>query len=117
MLAMEEVQAKPESRGQRQPLRLLACSGSLDGGGSERQLWQLVSHLDRQRFAPEVYLLNKRGPYLAQLPAMCRSTPLMVTTPRQRASRPDASRSCRAAIFARWFKLEASTWFTIELSI
>jgi glycosyltransferase involved in cell wall biosynthesis len=52
----------------RPPLKLLACSGSLDGGGSERQLWQLVSRLDRGRFAPEVYLLHKRGPYLDQLP-------------------------------------------------
>ncbi|MCC6511543.1 MAG: glycosyltransferase [Pirellulaceae bacterium] len=51
------------------PLRVLACSGSLDGGGSERQLWQLVSRLDRQRFSPEVYLLARRGPYLEQLPS------------------------------------------------
>ncbi len=51
------------------PLKLLACSGSLDGGGSERQLWQLVSRLDRARWTPEVYLLNKRGPYLKQLPS------------------------------------------------
>lgn len=51
------------------PLRLLACSGSLDGGGSERQLWQLVTRLDRGRFAPEIYLLHQRGPYLEQLPA------------------------------------------------
>ncbi len=34
------------------PLKLLACSGSLDGGGSERQLWQLVSHLDRSDLHP-----------------------------------------------------------------
>jgi glycosyltransferase involved in cell wall biosynthesis len=45
------------------------CSGSLEGGGSERQIWQLVSHLDRQRFAPEVYLLARRGPYLEALPS------------------------------------------------
>lgn len=48
--------------------RVLVCSGSLEGGGSERQVWQLVSHLDRQRFAPEVYLLARRGPYLDVLP-------------------------------------------------
>lgn len=47
--------------------RVLACSGSLDGGGSERQLWQLVSRLDRSLFAPEVFLLYRRGPYLAEL--------------------------------------------------
>ena len=49
-------------------VRVLACSGSLDGGGSERQLWQFVSKLDRQRFEPEVYLLSRRGVYLDQLP-------------------------------------------------
>lgn len=49
--------------------RLLLCSGSLEGGGSERQIWQLVSHLDRERFAPEVYLLARRGPYLKNLPS------------------------------------------------
>ncbi len=51
------------------PCRVLACSGSLEGGGSERQLWQLVTHLDRSRFSPEVYLLARRGIYLDQLPA------------------------------------------------
>jgi glycosyltransferase involved in cell wall biosynthesis len=50
------------------PYRLLACSGSLAGGGSERQLWQLVSNLD-SRFAAEVYLLRREGQYLDQLPA------------------------------------------------
>lgn len=52
-----------------QRCRVLACSGSLEGGGSERQIWQLVSQLDRRRFAPEVFLLNRRGPYLGRLPA------------------------------------------------
>lgn len=54
--------------GSRNVLRVLACSGSLAGGGSERQLWQFVSRLDRSRFAPEVYLLARSGPYLQQLP-------------------------------------------------
>ncbi len=49
-------------------LRVLCCSGSLEGGGSERQLWQLASQLDRQRFAVSVYLLYRRGHYIAQLP-------------------------------------------------
>ena len=59
---------EPDAKSQTQRVRVLACSGSLDGGGSERQLWQFVSHLDRQRFAPEVYLLARRGIYLQQLP-------------------------------------------------
>lgn len=73
MLAMEQASSAHKRSAKdsptNRPLRLLACSGSLDGGGSERQLSQLVTRLDRQRFASEVYLLNKRGPYLAQLPS------------------------------------------------
>lgn len=49
-------------------IRILCCSGSLEGGGSERQLWQLVSHLDRERFEPLVYLLHRKGVYLDKLP-------------------------------------------------
>lgn len=52
----------------KRPLRVLCCSGSLEGGGSERQLWQLASKLDRQRFSPSVYLLYRRGHYIEQLP-------------------------------------------------
>lgn len=52
-----------------QPLRVLCCSGSLEGGGSERQLWQLASQLDRNQFAPSVYLLYRRGHYIEQLPS------------------------------------------------
>ncbi len=69
MLAMEHDRSESNvTRAEDRPVRVLACSGSLDGGGSERQLWQLVSRLDRHRFAPQVYLLNKRGPYLDKLP-------------------------------------------------
>mgnify|MGYP000235040961 CR=1 FL=1 len=50
------------------PKSLLCCSGSLDGGGSERQLWQLTCGVDRTRFAPHIYLLYRRGGYLGQLP-------------------------------------------------
>ena len=51
------------------PLRVLCCSGSLEGGGSERQLWQLASQLDRSQFRPSVYLLYRRGHYIEQLPS------------------------------------------------
>jgi glycosyltransferase involved in cell wall biosynthesis len=50
-------------------IRLLCCSGSLEGGGSERQLWQLATNLDSARFTPEIYLLYRRGIYLSRLPA------------------------------------------------
>ncbi len=49
-------------------LRVLCCSGSLEGGGSERQLWQMASQLDRNRFLPSVYLLYRRGHYIEHLP-------------------------------------------------
>ncbi|MEM8735324.1 MAG: glycosyltransferase [Planctomycetota bacterium] len=46
---------------------LLCCSGSLDGGGSERQLWQLVNGIDRAKCRPSVYLLYRQGRYLREL--------------------------------------------------
>jgi glycosyltransferase involved in cell wall biosynthesis len=40
----------------------------LDGGGSERQLWQLAAQLPIDQFDKQVYLLYRRGLYLDQLP-------------------------------------------------
>lgn len=48
--------------------RLLGCSSSLEGGGSERQIWLLLRALNRQLFAPDLYLLRREGVYLEQLP-------------------------------------------------
>ena len=48
--------------------RVLCCSGSLEGGGSERQLWQLATGLEPDRLAAEIYLIFRRGMYLAQVP-------------------------------------------------
>ncbi len=50
-------------------MRVLCCSGSLESGGSERQLWQLATGLEPARFAAELYLLYRQGVYLAQVPA------------------------------------------------
>lgn len=50
-------------------IKLLCCTGSLDGGGSERQLWQLATNLPQDLFASELYLIYKRGPLLQQLPS------------------------------------------------
>lgn len=50
-------------------IKLLCCTGSLDGGGSERQLWQLAANLPQDQFATQLYLIYKRGPYLQQLPS------------------------------------------------
>jgi glycosyltransferase involved in cell wall biosynthesis len=41
---------------------------SLDGGGSEQQTLLLLKHLDRRRFAPELYLLRRSGTLLDQVP-------------------------------------------------
>ena len=65
---MNSGRAHQETHLQHGPLRLLCCSGSLEGGGSERQLWQLTRVLDRDRFCPLVYLLYRRGVYLDTLP-------------------------------------------------
>lgn len=44
-------------------------AGSLEGGGSELQTLLLLQHLDRKRFAPELYLTYRRGPLLTQVPS------------------------------------------------
>lgn len=49
-------------------IKLLGCSGSLDGGGSERQLWQLLTNLPQPDFSSELFLVYRRGPYLDRLP-------------------------------------------------
>jgi glycosyltransferase involved in cell wall biosynthesis len=50
------------------PIRVLCCSSSLEGGGSERQIAALVRHLDRSRFAPELFLLRREGVHLDSIP-------------------------------------------------
>lgn len=51
------------------PIRVLCCCGSLETGGSERQLWQLAIGLPAQRFAAEIYLIYRRGVYLEKIPS------------------------------------------------
>ncbi len=50
-------------------LRVLLCSSSMDGGGSERQLLYLLQGLDRDRFIPVLYLLYESGVLLDEVPA------------------------------------------------
>lgn len=50
-------------------IRVLCCCGSLESGGSERQLWQLAVGLPAQHFAAEIYLIYRRGVYLEKVPA------------------------------------------------
>jgi glycosyltransferase involved in cell wall biosynthesis len=48
-------------------IRVLFCADSLDGGGSERQSWQLASHLSSSQFHAEFFLLSRQGVYLDRL--------------------------------------------------
>ena len=45
------------------PLRLLALTHSLGGGGAERFLATLVNHLDRRSFTPEICAAIGRASY------------------------------------------------------
>ncbi len=42
---------------------------SLRGGGSEQQVLLLLRHLDRQRFEPHLYLVERTGDLLAEVPS------------------------------------------------
>ncbi|MFN9562897.1 MAG: glycosyltransferase [Pirellulaceae bacterium] len=48
--------------------RILCCSSSMAGGGSERQLLQLLRGLDRQRFCLQLFLLYQSGELLEEVP-------------------------------------------------
>lgn len=43
--------------------------GSLGAGGAERQVLRILKHLDRARFAPLLYVVNREGELLDQVPA------------------------------------------------
>lgn len=51
-----------------QRLRVLFAIGSLGAGGSERQLIGILRYLDRTRFEPQLYLLNRDGEFLNEIP-------------------------------------------------
>ncbi|HEX9639345.1 MAG TPA: glycosyltransferase [Acidobacteriota bacterium] len=50
--------AVPDRSGEPPPVRLLFLIGQLGFGGSERQLYLLLKHLDRGRFEPHVVVFN-----------------------------------------------------------
>lgn len=49
-------------------LSVLFAIGSLGGGGAERQVIEILKHLDRRRFVPMLYLLSRAGPLLSEVP-------------------------------------------------
>ena len=52
-----------------QPRNLLFILGSLAGGGAERIVIEVMSKIDRQRFAPTLAVGKKLGEMLDQVPA------------------------------------------------
>lgn len=50
------------------PKRVLLMVSSMRGGGSERQVLLLAQSLDRNRFAPHLYLTEAAGDFLDQVP-------------------------------------------------
>ncbi len=51
-----------------QRIRLLIATGSMGGGGSERQIIGILRNLDRNRFRPVLYLTYPQGELLEEVP-------------------------------------------------
>ncbi len=49
-------------------LRVLFVIGSMHAGGAERQVVEMLRHLDRERFEPFLYLAHRDGVLLADVP-------------------------------------------------
>ena len=49
-------------------LRVLFAIGSLAAGGSERQILNILRHIDRQHIEPHLYLLDRSGEFLRDVP-------------------------------------------------
>ena len=50
-------------------LRILFVIGTMSGGGAERQVIEILKHLDRARFEPILYVGSRRGALLSEIPA------------------------------------------------
>jgi len=51
------------------PLRLMIVIGTMSGGGAERQVIEILKHLDRTKFQPFLYLATKTGELLSEVPS------------------------------------------------
>lgn len=49
-------------------IRVVFSIGALHGGGSERQIVSALTHLDRDRFQPYLYVVYRKGPLLDNVP-------------------------------------------------
>jgi glycosyltransferase involved in cell wall biosynthesis len=50
-------------------LRVLLAIGEMSGGGSQRQLLEILRRFDRTRFTPQLYLVSPVGELLQEVPA------------------------------------------------
>jgi glycosyltransferase involved in cell wall biosynthesis len=53
----------------RRRLRVLFVIGTLGGGGAERQIVEILKHLDRDVFEPILYVASREGELLSEVPA------------------------------------------------
>jgi glycosyltransferase involved in cell wall biosynthesis len=51
------------------PIRVLLAIGEMSGGGSQRQLLEILRRFDRERFQPQLYVIAAEGGLLAEVPA------------------------------------------------
>jgi glycosyltransferase involved in cell wall biosynthesis len=66
---MEKVEASEITKpAETQRRRVLFVLPSLVGGGAERVMVVVLRHLDRSRFEPHLAVVNKKGPYLSDIP-------------------------------------------------
>jgi len=50
------------------PIRILLAKGRMTAGGSEMQMLRLLQHLDRSRYAPELFLISPGGELFESVP-------------------------------------------------
>lgn len=88
-------------------IRVAFSIGSLYGGGSERQLVQILEHLDRQRFEPFLYLVYKKGELLERVPADVPVTAFDVRTTEPRLYWPGRMHNRRVRDFGSFLRENA----------
>ena len=83
-------------------VRLLCYIGSLAPGGAERQVVQLLRHIDRTRFEPMLLLAHRQGSLLTEVPA---DVPVYEATPSRWWNFPGGRRWGRILAFAHWLRV------------
>lgn len=78
--------------------RVLCYIGSLAAGGAERQMVEVLKHLDRGLFEPTLLLSQRAGSLLAEVPP---DVPVLCATPESHSRIPGMTRWKRWRTFAR----------------